>query len=124
MKNSTKLCMKKEIEMVSAKPNKLNEVIKRKAPLKADVIVQLKELQFKFDAVENKHIENLEVIKILRERINHFENSTETAVKETQTETAFCLKCKECSFEASSKAKLSWHLSKYHGWSHDLSEGP
>ena len=107
MKNSTKLCMKKKIEMVSTKPNKLNEVINRKALLKADVIVQLKALQVKFDALENRNNENLEVIKILRERINHLENSTETAVKETQTETAFSLKCNECSFEASSKAQLA-----------------
>ena len=45
--------------MIESEQNK----IKRKAPLKSDVIAQLKALQDKFDALENENKQNIYIIK-------------------------------------------------------------
>ena len=48
-------------KMVDSK-NKKDNVIKKKAPLKANVIIELKELQERFDTIENENKRNLETI--------------------------------------------------------------
>ena len=88
------------------------------------MIIQLKELQEKFDTLENKNKDNIksleqanealennqEVIRCLKERIHHLEKDKEMLSKETQTETGIGLKCNECNFEAATNSELSWHL--------------
>ena len=137
--------MKRKIELVDSVPNKVNVVTKSKAPLKADLIKELKDLQTKFDTLEikNKSLKNenealedtntkfLEVIKCLNERVDNFEKEKEAFSKQTQTESGIQLKCDECNFEAKDNSELSWHLSENHGWPQDhkpdeldMSEGP
>ena len=100
MKNSTKIGLKRKIELVDSKPDKVTAVGKKKAPLKADVMIQLKDLQDKFDTLEIKNKENLisleeankaienfqEVIRFLKGTIYHLEKKKEMLSKETQTE--------------------------------------
>ena len=107
MKNATKIGIKRKIELVESKPNKVTAISKKKAPLKADVMIQLKELQERFDTLENKNKENInsleeanealennqEVITCLKERIHHLERDKEMLFNETQTETGIGLKC-------------------------------
>ena len=47
--------MKRKIELVDSVPNKVNVVTKSKAPLKADLIQELQELQTKLDTLDNKN---------------------------------------------------------------------
>ena len=88
------------------------------------MIKDLKELQTKFDTLENKNksLKNanealedtntkfLEVIKCLKERVDNFEKEKEAFSKQTQTESGIHLKCDECNFEAKDKSESSWHL--------------
>ena len=112
--------MKRKLENVEPK------AIKTKAPLKADLIVQLKELQDKFIALEAtnndleaKNCKHLEKIKFLQEQIKTLKNDNKKTTKDTQTDYGLEFKCTECNFEASSDLELSWHMEKSHGWSND-----
>ena len=106
-----------------------NSIGESKAPLKADLIKELKELQKRFDTLENKNksLKNandgledintnfLEVIKCLKERVDHFEKEKEGFSKQTQTESGIHLKCDECNLEAKNRSELSWHPVKTMG---------
>ena len=63
-----------------------------KAPLKADLIIQLKQLQYRFNFLEEANKNNLEVIKFLEEKIESMEKKRKKIPKETQTENAHELK--------------------------------
>ena len=135
MKHTTKTGMKRKIELNDTKANNVvnnraKTAIKPKAPLKADLIVKMKELQDKFDTLKIENIKNidalemasevheetnkmnLEIIKQLRDKLNQFETE-----KEPNTN----MKCEECDFMTRSKTELSWHLCEDHGWPLDRS---
>ena len=127
---SIKVGMKRKIELSESLPKKCDAVIKTKVPLKADLIVSLKELQAKYDALKqenNINIKSLEAhemtndknreeIKQLKEKVEQLEK------KETSSDNrGFNLKCEECDFEAVNKTELSWHLCESHGWPLDRS---
>ena len=119
MKNSkiqsdAKAGMKSKIELVNSNPNN------SKTPLKADLVIQLKQLQDDFNALEASNKKNLEKIKCLQEKIKTIESEKQTSPKETQTEHGLELKCDECNFETTNQLELSWHMEKIHGWSQDL----
>ena len=61
MQNDTKTGMKRKIENVS-------KVTKTKAPLKSDLIIQLKELQVKFNTLEVTNKKNIDIIEGLKEK--------------------------------------------------------
>ena len=115
VQGETKQGMKRKLEKVEQK------VIKTKVPLKADVIIQLKELEEKYKELEAKNQKYLEKIEVLQERIKAFEAEKQTMTNYTQTESGFELKCSECNFEASSDSEFNWHMGKIHGWSHEQS---
>ena len=106
----TKQGMKRKLEKVEQK------VIKTKVPLKADVIIQLKELEEKYKELEAKNQKYLEKIEVLQERIKAFFAEKQTMTKYTQTESGFELKCSECNFEASSDSEFNCYMEKIHGW--------
>ena len=115
MQDDTKTGMKRKIENVS-------KVTKAKAPLKADLIIQLKELQEKCNALEVTNKKNIDIIEGLKEKIKSMEKVKEMVSKETQVEAGFELKCIECNFQATSNSEFSWHMEENHGWSHDQSQ--
>ena len=98
-----------------------SKAMKNKAPLKADLVIKLKELQLNFNALEAENNKNLEKIKFLEERIETMEKKTQTMPNETQTECGLELKCSECNFEARTDSELNWHMGKTHGWSDEQS---
>ena len=111
MKNSkiqsdAKAGMKRKIELVNSNPND------SKTPLKADLVIQLKQLQDDFNALEASNKKNLEKIKCLQEKIKTMESEKQTSPKETQTEHGLELKCDECNFEATNQLELSWHMER------------
>ena len=62
IQHSAKVGMKKKIELVEAKPNKVNgvnAVSKKKVPLKAEIMIQMKELRERFDSLQKENILNL-----------------------------------------------------------------
>ena len=85
MKNSkiqsdAKAGMKWKIELVNSNPND------SKTPLKADLVIQLKQLQDDFNALEASNKKNLEKIKCLQEKIKTIESEKQTSPKEAHTE--------------------------------------
>ena len=106
----TKPGIKRKLEKVEVKTVK---TVTTKTPLKADLIIQLKQLQDSFNALEEANKNNLEIIKVLTEKIESMEKERATIPKETQTESAQELKCSECNFEASNASELNWHMGKY-----------
>ena len=115
MQDTTKKGIKRKIEIAS-------NVTKSKAPLKADLIVQHKELQEKFDDLEAANKKNLEIIQDLKEKIESLEKDKNIESKETQVDMGGELKCNECNFQATSDSEFSWHMAENHGWSHDQSQ--
>ena len=89
IQDDTKKGIKRKIDIAS-------KVTKSKAPLKADLIVQHKELQEKLDVLEATNKKNLEIIKCLNEKIESMEKEKNSASKETQVYMGAELKCKEC----------------------------
>ena len=70
MKNSTKIGIKRKIELVESKPNKVTAVNKKKAGLKTDMMIKLKELQDKFDTLENENEENIDSLEQANEALD------------------------------------------------------
>ena len=106
----TKPGIKRKLEKVEIKTIK-------KTPLKADLIVQLKQLQDSFNALEEANIKNLEIIKFLTEKIEGLEKRRKMISKETQSEDVQELKCSECYFRALNDSDLNRHMENSHGWS-------
>ena len=106
----TKPGIKRKLEMLEVKS------LATKAPLKADLILQLKQLQDSFNALQEANKKNLEIIKFLEEKIECMEKKKKKIPKETQTEDTHELKCSECNFEASDNSEFNWHMGESHGW--------
>ena len=120
-----------------SKASKVGEsTFKSKQPQKKELVLQLRDLQNRFNILEknfhdlqgenevlkNDNHEKLELIKSLNRKIecvSKEKNMVVTETKDTQTERGIELKCCECNFEAETNAELEWHLSKIHGWSED-----
>lgn len=118
--------MKKKIPLIETKLSKADFAGKSKQPLKKDLILQLNDLQDRYNTLEEENMflktknnENLENIKELERKIESFKREKQNITKETQTERGIELKCRECNFEALTNTELSWHLSEIHGWSDD-----
>ena len=131
------------------KASKVGEsTFKSKQPLKKDLVVQLSDLQNKFnlleknfqdlqvenEALQKDNHEKLELIKSLNTKIACISKEDDMVgkeTKETQTVRGIELKCCECDFEAETSPELSSHLSEKHGWSEhqkinelDMGAGP
>ena len=74
------MMMKRKLDVVDSKASK------SKVPLKAELIIQLKELQDNFDAFKATNIKNLDTIKLLQDRIEALENDKYESPKEAKTE--------------------------------------
>ena len=111
--HSTKVGIKRKIGIVESESKtktKVNTVGKTKPPLKGELIIQLKELQEKFDDLENKSKENIksleqenetlksinknnvEVIKSLKERVG-LPNDQELDELDMSEGPRYCVKC-------------------------------
>ena len=115
MQVEAKVGVKRKLE--KGEPN----TIKSKAPLKAELVIKLNELQNRFDTLEatNNDLEatnkqNLEKIQFLQERIKTLEKEVWP-----KTKSGFGLKCTDCNFEAKDEVELSQHMEKIHGSSND-----
>ena len=96
--------IKRKLEKVEVKTVK---TVPTKPPLKADLIIQLKQLQDSYNSLEEANKNNLEIIKLLTEKIESMEKGGVNISKETQTESAQELKCSECNFMASNDSELN-----------------
>ena len=54
LNHTSKAGMKRKIDLIESKTNKINAEVKMKAPLKADLIIKLKDFQEKFEILEGK----------------------------------------------------------------------
>ena len=103
--------------VIESKMKKTDSIEKLK---KAELISHIAEMVKKYDALEKKHKEKIDIIKSLEEKILRFnEKSNVKTTKETQTtqtETNLHLKCEECNFESENEQELDWHMRKHHGW--------
>ena len=70
MNIETKPGIKRKLEKVEVKTVK---TVTTKTPLKADLMIQLKQLQDSFNALEEANKDNLETIKFLTEKIESME---------------------------------------------------
>ena len=69
LQHTNRTDMKKKIEQLDPKPNKINKVPQRKAPLKAEIESQLKKLQVRYDVLEAENKNNVDTIKKLEMQI-------------------------------------------------------
>ena len=74
MKNKTqhtnKIGIKKKIDLMDPKQNKLRAVTEKKPPLKSELLVQFKALQKDYDTLKHEHEKNLGTIKNLEEKVS------------------------------------------------------
>ena len=94
------------VEAQLSKVSGVNKVNKAKEPLKKDLIIQLDQLQEKYDNLENKfkdlgevnkalndqNNKNLETITFMQKKIESFEKENTSVAKQTQTESGIDLK--------------------------------
>ena len=118
------MMMKRKLDVVDSKASK------SKVPLKAELIIQLKELQDSFDALKATNIKNLDTINILQNRIEALERDKYESQKEAKTEDKLTLHndnnhdmcpddldssegvryCKRCDYEAEDRYDLDGHI--------------
>ena len=101
LKHTTKLDMKRKIDLIESKPNKISTV-KNKALLKSEVLAELKALQLKYSALKIENKQNLEIITNLEIKVKELKEHGTLNVKSfpnlesvsVQTDTILsCLKC-------------------------------
>ena len=106
--------MKRKLEPSNSK-DKDDKINKQKAPLKAELIVQLKELQDNFKKLEEDNSKNLETIRLLQNKIDVLEKEKCETQSKTQHQSESELVCGKCDFKASNSSELSVHLENEHG---------
>ena len=82
--HSTKVGIKRKIGIVESESKtktKVNTVGKTKPPLKGELIIQLKELQEKFDDLENKSNENIESLEQENETLKSINKNNVEVIK-------------------------------------------
>ena len=110
--------MKRKLETLNSKEKDV-KTNKQKAPLKAELILQLKDLQESFKKLEDDNSKNLETIRLSQNKIQVLENEKGETQKDTHPQTEFELVCNVCNFKASKSSELDLHLENEHG-SEDL----
>ena len=110
--------MKRKLEIVNSK-SKDSNTIKQKAPLKSELIIQMNELQEKYNELKANNEEYLETIKSQQEKIDALVKEKHVTKENGQTENELELDCRECGFSASNNFQLGIHIGK----THESSEG-
>ena len=87
--------MKRKLEPNNSKV-KDEKAIKQEAPLKADLIIQLKELQENFNTLEAINSKNLETIRDLEAKVVALEKEKCDTLKQTSE-----LVCRDCDYKSS-----------------------
>ena len=83
----------KKIDEINPKANIVDQGVKKKAPLKSELSLQLKVLQGKFDALEDENRQNVETIKILNIA------GKSPVLQSIQVQTDEILLCHKCDYE-------------------------
>ena len=110
--HTAKTELKRKKGFMESNPNKITNTIKQKPPLKADIIIQMKTLQEKYDVLEVKY-ENLLKEKTVEEKILP-KLSKEQGIQ-TKNESEYVeISCTECIFLASCEDELYWHFGETH----------
>ena len=113
--------LKRKIELVEVKPNKTHADIKSKPPLKSELIIQLKMLQDKYNALHSDHKQNIELIKCLNDKVERLEHKESSKIWESKIlpssvsiQTEEIILCHKCDFEAEDKYELDAHTWELH----------
>ena len=110
--------MKRKLEPSNskAKDEKVNDekATMKKVPLKADLIIQLKDLQDNFNNLEAINFKNLETIRDLQAKVEALEKEKFETLKQTQAETVSELICNDCDYKAFKDSELSLHMENVH----------
>ena len=101
---------KRKFHLMDSNQSKI-AVLKRKVPLKAELNIQLKDLQLKFQCLEeeNKTLKK-EIEELKSKRTDKILDNQETQTKAEFTEIA----CIECIFVASCEEELNFHMGEEH----------
>ena len=116
--------IKKKIDLVENKPNKVRTVVEKKQPLKSELIVQLNALQGKYDVLQNEHENSLQTIKTLQEKVSVLQKRKQESpiIGKSQESQTFSndiqISCNQCIYLATCEEELNWHM----GYEHDLSD--
>ena len=101
--------MKRKLEIVNSK-SKDSNTIKQKAPLKSELIIQMNELQKKYNELKANNEKYLETIKSQQEKIDALVKEKHETKENGQTENELELDCRECGFSASNNFQLGIHI--------------
>ena len=74
--HTTKIGMKKKIDLIEPKHNISRVVTEKKPPLKNEIIAQFKALQIEFDTLKHENKKNLSVIQNLEEKVTILQNDS------------------------------------------------
>ena len=116
IQHTTKLGIKKKIDLIEPKPNKVRVGIERKPPLKSELIAQNKALQIENDTLKHENMKNLTTIKNLEEEVSSLKKPLlDKSSKGAQTfSSEIIISCNVCIFEATCEEELNWHMGEVH----------
>ena len=121
--------MKRKMELESEV--KLSKVVnpprKNKVPLKEELLIQLKELEEKYDALEKKSKIDVQMLQTknaaLEDTNKKFADEVKTLIQKVQNleaENEMQFQCYECNFVAKNKPVIKHHLYEKHAWQINL----
>ena len=118
MQHTTKVGIKKKIDLIEPKPTK-SRVVMEKKPLKNEIIAQFKALQTEYDALKHENAKNVNVIKSLEEKVVRLQKtSLLVSSRGSQTFSSdIQIFCNICIYVATCEEELNWHME----YAHDLS---
>ena len=118
MQHTTKVGIKKKIDLIETKTSKPRVVLEKKL-LKTEIIAQFKALQIAYDDLKQENAKNVNVIKHLEEKVEMLQNtSLHVSSKGAQTfSSEIQIFCNVCIYVATCEEELNWHME----YAHDLS---
>ena len=104
--------MKRKVVLVTeAKVNNgINPSRKTKVPLKEELLKELKELKEKYNALEEKSKNDMEVLKAENKTLKDINKKFSDELNSLKENNGQNFRCYECSFETSEKSVLKCHM--------------
>ena len=115
LQQTSRADLKKKIDLIDSTSKNVKYALKKKAPLKAEISVQLKELKEKYDNLEQENDRNIKIIKNLESKVIELEKNESLRGRDSpllttvSVQTDKILSCHHCDYTSDDVYEFDQH---------------
>ena len=115
LQQTSRADLKKKIDLIDSTSKNAKYALKKKAPLKAEISVQLKELREKYDNLEQENDRNIKIIKNLESKVIELEKNESLRGRDSpllttvSVQTDKILSCHHCDYTSDDVYEFDQH---------------